>query len=331
MAKQITVAVGPLAGASATKVGLSQKGAIVGTNYFVLDGAAGSFTVNSVCASQTPGGAGALTLNGTLCSSVPTGTAIAYLPGPVRIYITGGSDESGKTFAVVGRRFTAAGGPYTVTETITGPNASKVSSQYLYDQIISITASAGTAGAITVGHYGTATLDVARQVIITSGGNDTGVTFTINGTDWANTAITENLTGASGGAATSALNYKTVTSVSSNGAIATTLTIGTNGVAASPWVRFDDYAANSQTTIAAVVSGTVSYDIQTCMDDPNDIGSALYKNPAGMTWIASLDTNVVGASATKASFFAYTPLWARVLLNSGTGSVTATFRQAYLQ
>ena len=104
-----------------------------------------------------------------------------------------------------------------------------------------------------------------------------------------------------------------------------------NGVAASPWVRFDDYAANAQTTIAAVVSGTVSYDIQTSMDDPNDIGSALYKNPAGMTWIASLDTNVVGATATKASFFAYTPLWARVLLNSGTGSVTATFRQAYLQ
>lgn len=329
MSRPVTVVVGPLASSSATKIGLSQKAAIAGTNYLVLDGAAGSFTANSVCASQTPGGAGALTLNGTLCSSVPTGTAIAYLPGPVRIYITGGSDESGKTFAVVGRRFTAGGGPYTVTETITGPNASKVSSQNLYDQIISITASAGTAGAITVGHYGTATLDVARQVIITSGGNDTGVTFTLSGTDWAGTLITEPLTGASGAAATSVLNYKTITSISSSAAVATTVTIGTNGVAASPWVMFDPHAATSPISIQCSVSGTVNATVQQTLDNPTGLGNLnIYGRPDLVTWVSHPDSSLVGFTGTVQGNYAYQPAFARVLLNSGTGTVTATFIQA---
>lgn len=347
MGRPVTVVVGPLASASATKISLSQKAAVSGTNYLVLNGAAGSFGATNVCASQTPGGAGALTLNGTLAHSngyvIPTqgyiagtivasGTAAAYLPYPQRIYITGGSNESGKTFTVVGYVFPldGVGGPVAVTETITGPNASTVSSRNLYSVIISITVSAGTAGAITVGSYGTATLDVCRQVIITSAGDDSANTFTITGTDWNGTPISEALLGANAGVATSVNGYLTITSITSSAAVASTLTVGTNTVAYSPWVRFDDYAANAQTTLAAIVSGTVNYDVQTSMDDCNDTASAVYKNPAGMNWLSSLDTNVVGATASKSSYFTYTPLWARVKLNSGTGTVTTTFRQSYL-
>ena len=64
MGRPVTVVVGPLASATATKISLSQKAAIAGTNYIVLNGAAGSFSANNICQSQTPGGAGALTLNG---------------------------------------------------------------------------------------------------------------------------------------------------------------------------------------------------------------------------------------------------------------------------
>jgi hypothetical protein len=243
--------------ASATKVALAQKAAKTGTNYVVLNGASGSFTANSVCASQTPGGAGALVINGTLASSVPTGTAIAYLPQASRIYITGGSDESGKTFAVVGYRFGPQGGPYVVTETITGPNASTVSSLNQYDQIISITASAGTTGAITVGHYGTVTLDTARQILFTPAGNDASITYTITGTDYDNVPISEVVTGvANPSTATTALSYKTITSIALSGAAASTMTVGTNTVASSQWVRFDDYAAVSQVAMQLTVSGT---------------------------------------------------------------------------
>ena len=260
MGRPVTVVVGPLASATATKISLSQKAAIAGTNYIVLNGAAGSFSANNICQSQTPGGAGALTLNGTTVSS-----GVAYLGSNQRIYITGGSDESGKTFAVVGTKM-SPNGLISVTETITGPNASTVSSINQYYTIVSITASAGTTGAITVGAYGTATLDVARQVLFTSAGNDSGIMFTLSGTDVNGQPVSEVVTGANATTATSALSYKTITSISSSGAVATTLTVGTNGVAHSPWVRFDDYAANSQTTIAAIVTGTVNYDVQTSDD-----------------------------------------------------------------
>ncbi len=328
MGRPVTVVVGPLITATTTKVSLTQKAAISGTNYLVLNGAAGSFASNSVCASQTPGGAGALTLNGTLASSVPTGVAIAYLPAPSRIYITGGSDESGKTFAVVGRAFGLGGGIYSVTETITGPNASTVSSINQYSQIISITASAGTAGAITVGHYGTATLDVARQILITNGGNDTGVTFTFAGTDFNGTVIGEGVVGSSGSTTTTVLDYKTITSISTSGAVATTTSIGTNGVAHSPWVNFDPYAATSPISIQCTASGTVNYTVQQTLDN----STAFYNpmNDEAMTWVSHPDSALVTATTTVQGNYAYQPAFARVQLNSGTGTVTGTFIQAGL-
>lgn len=326
MGRAVTVSVGPLATASATKVAASQKAAIAGTNYLVLNGAAGVATANSVCASQTPAGAGALTLNGTLASSVPTGTAIAYLPQASRIYITGGSDESGKTFAVVGYRFSASGGPFAVTETITGPNASTVSSQNQYDQIISITASAGTTGAITVGHYGTATLDLARSVRITSAGNDSSITFTIAGTDWAGSAISEVVTGSNGSTADSVLSFKTVTSIATSAAVATTVTIGTNTLARSPWVRLDPaYASMAQVGIQCVVTGTVSYDVESTYDDPNSTTNPV--GPSSVTWFNSPDTNVVAATTSQQSRYDVAPAFVSVYLNSGSGTVTATFTQ----
>ena len=111
---------------------------------------------------------------------------------------------------------------------------------------------------------------------------------------------------------------------------ATTLTVGTNTVASSPWIRFDDYAANAQVALQVNVTGTVNYTVQTTMDDPNDFSRNIYNNPAGVVWVDSSDTALVGATATKAGSFAIAPLYARVVLNSGTGSIVATMRQVYL-
>lgn len=321
-----------LAAASATNIGGSQKS--TGT-YLVLNGSTGVAVANSICLSQTPGAAGPLTLNGALVSStgnpalgIASGTAVANLAYPQRIYITGGSNESGKTFTVVGYVFSPnGGGPIAVTEVITGPNASIVSSANLYSIIISITASAATTGAITVGQYGTATLDTARRAIITSGGDDTGLTFAIVGQDLTGNIIGESLTGASGGAAQSALDYYKILSIKPSGAVATTVTIGTSSVA-SRIVRMDDYAANAQAALTCTVTGTVNYTVQYSNDDPGWLYSGI--TPATMVWIDSTDTAVVGATATKFSSIAVVPLFLRYVLNSGSGSVTFTVRQAYL-
>lgn len=329
MGRPITVQVGPLATADDDAVSTTQKAA--GAQYLVLQGAkTDGTTANNVAQSQTPTGAGAsVTLNGTLASSVPTGAAVAYLGQNSRIYITSASDISNRTFAIIGLVQSPIG-LVSQKETLTGPNASTVASQQLYYQITSITISNTAAGAITIGRAGTATLDVARRIIVTSGGDDTGITFTLAGTDGNGSPISEVITGVNNAAASSVLNFKTVTSALTSGAVATTVIVGTNTVADSQLVRFDDYAANSQTTIAAIVSGTVNYDVETSMDDPNALGNPAYQNPAAMNWIDSLDTAVVGATATKSSFFAYTPVYARVHLNSGSGTVVVTFRQAYL-
>ncbi len=323
------IQVGPLVAATATKVGLTQKAAISGTNYLVLNGAVGSFAANSVCASQTPGGAVALTLNGTLASSA-TGTTVVPLPTGSRIYITGASDESGKTFAVVGTRYGGIGGAtYAVTETITGPNASTVSSINQYDTIISITSSAGTTGAITVGHYNKATLDTARRILFTSGGDDSLVTVTITGGDYAGIPISETLTLSNGSTVYSVLDYLTLTSVTSSAAIATTIQVGTNGIASSPWVTFDPFSGTAPTAIQTGVSGTVNYTVQQTLNDPNSTSNPVARS--SVVWISHPDSALVGATTAVQGNYAYAPAYARLLLNSNTnpGYATATFIQAY--
>ncbi len=320
MPRTQVVQVGPLASPTATKISLTQKAAISGTNYLVLNGAAGSFSATSVAGSQTPAGATALTL----------AAGAGNLPLGSRIYITTAANESGVTFAVVGKRYGGVTpGGYAVTETITGASTSTVSSINQYDAITSITPSGATSGAITVGHYTIATLDVPRRVLFTPGGADSGISYVITGTDWAGLTISETLAGVDNPSTTyTVLDYKTVTSITTSGAMASTATVGTNGIASSQWASFDGYYGSSisgQTD----VSGTVNYTIQQTLDDPNSTSNPVA--PASVTWIAHPDSAVVASTTAKQFNYAYQPAWARILLNSNTnpGYVTATFRQPY--
>lgn len=348
MAHAIYVQVGPLANASATKIAASQKAANSGTNYIVLNGAAGTATANNICQSQTPAGATALTLNGTLATTNPVagtggtasaGSAVAYLGATSqRIYITGGSDESAKTFAVIGtvQSPTSFGPGAIVTETITGPNASIVSSINAYSTIISITPSGATTGAITVGTYGIATLDAARRILFTSGGNDSSITATVVGGDRNGDPITETVTLTNGSTVYTNLDFLTIASTATSGAVATTLTVGTNGVASSQWVFFDQHASNAQIAGQAVVSGVCNYTIQQTLDNPtiitNQLPTPTYQTaPASVTWFNHPDTAVVAATTSQQFNYGYAPVMARVLLNSQTnpGYVVGSFVQAF--
>jgi len=97
------------------------------------------------------------------------------------------------------------------------------------------------------------------------------------------------------------------------------------GVKYSSWVRFDDFAP-SNISIQCTVSGVVDYTVESTLDDPNDPISPVASG--SMTWVESSDTNVVGATTTKQSNFLFAPKFARIKLNSGAGSVTATFLQS---
>lgn len=171
---------------------------------------------------------------------------------------------------------------------------------------------------------GVATLDVPRQVLFTFAADETGHNFVVTGKNGTGDTQSETVAGTTAGTKATVLSYKTVTSITISAAATGALTVGTNGVADSPWVRLDEWAG-SHTGMTFVVSGTVNYTLQTSMNDPNSPTNSVL--PSAMTWVSTNDTNVVGATSTQVSNFIFIPLWARILLNSGTGSVTGTFVQ----
>jgi hypothetical protein len=175
-------------------------------------------------------------------------------------------------------------------------------------------------GALVTG--GVAILPTPQRVKITTA--DTTHTFTITGTSPTGTLLTEVVT-SNGTSVQSALDYSTVTSIVISGAATAAVTAGTSGVASTPWVRFDDYAP-APVSIQCTVTGTVNYTIQQTLDDPNSATNPV--TPSAVTWLPTSDTAGVAATTSIQSNYAYVPVFARVLLNSGSGSVIATFLQA---
>jgi hypothetical protein len=190
---------------------------------------------------------------------------------------------------------------------------------------IALTQTPGAAGNLTLNgstvSNGVAVLTAAQAITLTS--TDSTHTATIFGTSWAGDPISETVA-LNGTAVTSVLSYKTITRISVNAALTAAITVGTSGVGGSPWVRFDEWAS-AQVAIQCDTSGTVSYTIQQTLDDPNSPTNPVAPNL--VTWVNSSDTNAVNATGPIQSNYAFAPTFARVLLNSGTGSVTATFVQ----
>jgi hypothetical protein len=131
------------------------------------------------------------------------------------------------------------------------------------------------AGALTLNGSlvsgGVATMDVARRVLFASAGADSAVVFTITGTNQSGAPISETLKGvASGSSQYTALDYLTVTSITSSAATAGNITVGTNGVASTPWV-LDNFLSRdwALTVWVTVVSGAATYTVEDTPDDPN--------------------------------------------------------------
>lgn len=168
-------------------------------------------------------------------------------------------------------------------------------------------------------------LDTARRVLLTQAASESGKTFTIVGTDVSGLPQTEVLpAAASATTVQSALDFKTVTSITISSAASNAITVGTSGVASSRWMRFDDFAPGSA-TVACTVTGTANYTVQQTMQDPNSPTNVVA--PYSVVWKSSLDPAVVAAIATQISFFQNVPTWMKVTLNSGTGSVSTVVTQ----
>jgi len=92
----------------------------------------------------------------------------------------------------------------------------------------------------------------------------------------------------------------------------------------SPLVRLDPWSIGD-CSVQVVVSGTVNYTLQITFDDPND--PVMPISEANIAWFNSTDTDVLNSTKNAISQVAPLPTFARILLNSGNGSLRATFIQ----
>jgi hypothetical protein len=306
-----TVSVGPVTAAVTTQICASQT---PDAGQLVLNGAGAVFSINNIATAQDPAAAGDLTL---------VSAGFVGLTTPSYIYVTSAANDTAFTFKISG--YTEGGNPY--SETITGGNIKAKVTSGKFIAVTSVYVS-GNAGSVQVGSFSSASFtgSTARQVTITSAANDSVNTFIVTGTDANGSVFSETITGPNTTTVTTNSYFRTVTSVTISGNAVGAITVGMTATASSPWARFDDFAP-SNISVQCDVTGSVTYTVQTSLDDPND---TIAQTPTSlMSWVNSSDANVVAATSTQQSNFLFAPKFARVILTAvSTGSVSSVFLQS---
>lgn len=170
-----------------------------------------------------------------------------------------------------------------------------------------------TFGQAATVHAWDPTKALARNVRLTSGGNDSGITFTVRGYDVYGYPMSETITGANAGVAAGAKAFKYIASVTHTGSVAGTLTIGTGDVFGFP-LRTDrffyaDIAWNSAritantgftaavTTTATATTGDVrgTYAAQSASDATKQLQIRITPSVANLSG-TSLTTGLFGVT-----------------------------------
>lgn len=168
---------------------------------------------------------------------------------------------------------------------------------------------------------GVATLAAAQLITLVSGGNDTGITFTVTGADPDGNVQTEAITGASAGTATGLKFFKTVTSITHTGSVATTLTSGNSIISCSP--TYFPNCGIAPFTLGInmqLVSGTATFALNQVFDDFNTY-------PADTLWTAHATLTALSATASGSLLYPCTGLRIRQTASS-SGVIKAKFVQA---
>lgn len=179
----------------------------------------------------------------------------------------------------------------------------------------------------------------AQRVGIHSSGNDATVVFTLTGTNRTGVVQSETITGVNSATVNSALDYATVTGISSSAATVGAIIAGTVGVGSTDWISADFFIAPFELSLAvSIASGTANYTVERTYDDANrQPGVSLVPNPqqfslvpAGynppLVWpVPELSALAVNAEANMSQ----KPIFAfRLTINSGQGQVVLQSIQA---
>lgn len=214
----------------------------------------------------------------------------------------------------------------TFTKTLTAASANNIAlSQSPGAAAFTLNGSAATAGVATIDVYNATTNSApGRRVIITSSGDNSGISFIVTGTNASGNAVTDTFVGTAPGVAQSNLDFVTVTRVIGSAAVTGAVTVGTNGVGSSEWYTWN-YRGNSPINIGysiELVSGAVNYTVQYTHDVPYSVSTG-----AAVVCLA-LNSPVGAQSATSDSTFSTPVVATRILINSGSGVIKGRFMQA---
>lgn len=238
---------------------------------------------NGLAKSQTVADNASLTLDGGFVLA-----GVGYFYFPVVVTLTSASNFSATTFTVVGTDVN--GDP--LTENVTGPNNSTVSTTAEFASVTSIDSDASgytvetiTAGAVysyltndgsfAVGGIATAT-PVPAPVTLTSTSNLSAFTFEVQGYDVNGNLLIETLSGPNNNTVSGTLLFKEIFGIATNAAGLTVETVsagfgnaGDFGTGA--WWPLDIYVPNQVTTISVnELDGAITYSVEYTNEDPFD-------------------------------------------------------------
>jgi hypothetical protein len=172
---------------------------------------------------------------------------------------------------------------------------------------------------------GVAVLDTQRRVLISSAGNDSGITFTVFGTTQSGAAIQETVTGANAGAAATNQDFLTVSKVSASGATASTVQIGTNTTGSTPWVLVDAHVTPAMVGAAVIVGANPpTFIVEYTYDDFLNLAVGTFPNSLSGNTPAALKN----ASASGDGVFNFPFRGLRLTITAGTTAAAMTAIQA---
>ena len=163
------------------------------------------------------------------------------------------------------------------------------------DALYRANASIAGAGALSLLTNSVGPNGYGYKIVITSAGDDTGITFTITGIkvgDLTNTVVSEVVTGANATTATSSNYYARVDSITASGASAGNVKIGTTGSLALPRTR-----VKGLYFVGTATAGTIKFNV-------NGLSSQLIlqiNTPASATQTSSLYMAAEGILTTRSS------------------------------
>ena len=178
-------------------------------------------------------------------------------------------------------------------------------------------------GALVSG--GVATMAEAQIVSIEGTGNNSGITFTITGTNAEGKTIAQAVTGANNGTAVSTFYYKSITQIAASGAVTGNVEIGplaANG-AVTPvhvvnWVQTPFNMA-----MFVDITGTVTYTVEHTEGDPQSTYTNSYSTDT--KWRDT--TGLTSLTADNEGNIAFPVRAVRLKLASGTGTTSFTVLQ----